>query len=115
MRITYRVEEQELGTAGAVKNCADFIGDEDVLVISGDAACDLDLTELMASLMPAMVDAIMAETASQAGLEGLDLSALGFKVETGRVFASGELYDFNAVGTIEIPAEALDAQELEAA
>ena len=47
MQLTYRVEEQELGTAGAVKNCADFIGDEDVLVISGDAACDLDLTELM--------------------------------------------------------------------
>ena len=47
MHITYRVEEQALGTAGAVKNCADFIGDEDVLVISGDAACDLDLTELI--------------------------------------------------------------------
>ena len=47
MQITYRVEERTLGTAGAVKNCVDFIGDEDVLVISGDAACDLDLTELM--------------------------------------------------------------------
>ena len=47
IRLEYRVEERELGTAGAVKNCADFIGDEDVLVISGDAACDLDLGELM--------------------------------------------------------------------
>ncbi len=47
MRLCYRVEERELGTAGAVKNCQDFIGDEDVLVISGDAACDLDLTELV--------------------------------------------------------------------
>ncbi len=47
MRIAYRIEDRELGTAGAVKNCADFIGDEDVLVISGDAACDLDLTELI--------------------------------------------------------------------
>ena len=47
MRITYRIEERELGTAGAVKNCGDFIGDEDVLVISGDAACDLDLSELV--------------------------------------------------------------------
>ena len=44
--LEYRVEEGELGTAGAVKNCADFIGDEDVLVISGDAACDLDLSAL---------------------------------------------------------------------
>ena len=61
-------------------------------------------------------DAILAEiTAGAQELSTLDLSALGFKVETGRVFASGELYDFNAVGTIEIPAEALNAPELEAA
>ncbi len=46
INLEYRVEENELGTAGAVKNCADFIGDEDVLVISGDAACDLDLSTL---------------------------------------------------------------------
>lgn len=44
--LEYRVEIDDLGTAGAVKNCADFIGGEDVLVISGDAACDLDLSEL---------------------------------------------------------------------
>ncbi len=47
MQLSYRVEEQALGTAGAVKNCSDYIGNEDVLVISGDAACDLDLSELM--------------------------------------------------------------------
>ena len=47
LSLVYRREEQELGTAGAVKNCADFIEEEDVLVISGDAACDLDLSELM--------------------------------------------------------------------
>lgn len=45
--LEYRVENAGLGTAGAVKNCADFIGGEDVLVICGDAACDLDLSELM--------------------------------------------------------------------
>lgn len=48
VELEYRVEkEAELGTAGAVKNCSDFIGGEDVLIISGDAACDLDLGELM--------------------------------------------------------------------
>ncbi len=47
LRLTYRTEERELGTAGAVKNCADFIAEDDVLVISGDAACDLDLSSLM--------------------------------------------------------------------
>lgn len=43
----YRVEEEPLGTAGAVKNCRDFYGDEDFLVISGDAACDFRLSRLM--------------------------------------------------------------------
>jgi mannose-1-phosphate guanylyltransferase/phosphomannomutase len=44
--ITYRRETTPSGTAGAVKNCADFIGQEPVLVMSGDCACDYDLTEL---------------------------------------------------------------------
>lgn len=39
----FRVETESWGTAGAVRRCRDFIGDEDVLVISGDAACDFDL------------------------------------------------------------------------
>ena len=43
----YRTEDEALGTAGGVKNCADFYGDDDFLVISGDAACDFDLTRLM--------------------------------------------------------------------
>lgn len=47
LRLEYRVEEQALGTAGGVKNCADFYGDEDFLVISGDAACDFDLSALI--------------------------------------------------------------------
>ena len=46
LQLEYRIEERELGTAGGVRNCMDFIGGEDVLVISGDAACDLDLGEL---------------------------------------------------------------------
>ena len=48
LRLCYRVEETPLGTAGAVKNCADFYGDEDFLLISGDAACDFDLAALFA-------------------------------------------------------------------
>lgn len=43
----YRTEDEALGTAGGVKNCADFYGNDDFLVISGDAACDFDLTELI--------------------------------------------------------------------
>lgn len=48
VRMQYRVEEEPLGTAGAVKNCRDFYGGEDFLVISGDAACDFQLARLMA-------------------------------------------------------------------
>lgn len=47
VNMQYRIEREPLGTAGGVKNCADFYGDEDFLVISGDAACDFDLGELM--------------------------------------------------------------------
>ena len=44
--LCYRLEDEPLGTAGAVKNCADFYGGEDFLLISGDAACDLGLEAL---------------------------------------------------------------------
>ena len=47
VELEYRIETENLGTAGSVKNCRDFYGDEDFLVISGDAACDYRLDELM--------------------------------------------------------------------
>jgi mannose-1-phosphate guanylyltransferase len=43
-RISYRYEPELLGTAGGVRACADFFGDEPFLVISGDALTDIDLT-----------------------------------------------------------------------
>ena len=43
VHIEYRTENEPLGTAGAVRNCRDFIGDDAVLVMSGDSACDYDL------------------------------------------------------------------------
>jgi mannose-1-phosphate guanylyltransferase/mannose-1-phosphate guanylyltransferase/phosphomannomutase len=42
-RLAYRYEEELLGTAGGVRNCADFFGGETFLVISGDALTDIDL------------------------------------------------------------------------
>jgi mannose-1-phosphate guanylyltransferase len=47
-RIEYRYEEELLGTAGGVRACADFFGDEPFLVISGDALTDIDLGALVA-------------------------------------------------------------------
>ncbi|HUA11141.1 MAG TPA: NDP-sugar synthase [Solirubrobacteraceae bacterium] len=45
-RIAYRYEAELLGTAGGVRACADFLGDEAFLIISGDALTDIDLTAL---------------------------------------------------------------------
>lgn len=45
VRLTYFVEEEPLGTAGSVKACMPHLGNEDFLVISGDAVCDFDLRQ----------------------------------------------------------------------
>lgn len=48
-RLSYRVEPELLGTAGGVRACADFFGDEAFLVISGDALTDIDLGAFLES------------------------------------------------------------------
>jgi mannose-1-phosphate guanylyltransferase len=48
-RVAYRYEEELLGTAGGVRNCADLLGDGTFLVISGDALTDIDLHALLAT------------------------------------------------------------------
>ena len=48
-RISYHYEPELLGTAGGVRACADFFGDEAFLVISGDALTDIDLGALAAT------------------------------------------------------------------
>ena len=47
MHLSYHVEDTPLGTAGGVRACADYYGDRDFLVISGDCACDFDLAPLL--------------------------------------------------------------------
>lgn len=47
--VTYRYEPELLGTAGGVRNCRDFFGDEPFVVISGDALTDLDVRALRAT------------------------------------------------------------------
>lgn len=47
VHLTYFTEPEPLGTAGGVRQCMDFLGQEDFLVISGDAVCDLDLKSAM--------------------------------------------------------------------
>lgn len=45
--IESRIETEPLGTAGGVKACSDFLGNEDFLIISGDCVCDFDLEKVM--------------------------------------------------------------------
>jgi mannose-1-phosphate guanylyltransferase/phosphomannomutase len=45
VRMRYVTADADYGTAGAVRNAADLIGDERVLVISGDVLTDFDLSE----------------------------------------------------------------------
>ena len=47
LELSYSVEEKPLGTAGGVRACADFYGERDFLVLSGDAVCDFDLRALL--------------------------------------------------------------------
>jgi mannose-1-phosphate guanylyltransferase len=47
-RISYHHEPELLGTAGGVRACAEFFGDQPFLVISGDALTDIDLGALAA-------------------------------------------------------------------
>ena len=72
----------------------------------------MDMTELMQNLMPVLMDQVMDSVAEETGLEGLDLSALGLKLDVSKTMVSVELYDFDAVGVVEIPAEAREAEEL---
>lgn len=58
--IDYRFEKTPLGTAGGVRSCADFFGDEDFLVISGDAACDFELKELVKRHVSGRAEVTMA-------------------------------------------------------
>ena len=46
-RLEYRFEEELLGTAGGVRNVADFFGDDPIVIVSGDALTDVDLNGLV--------------------------------------------------------------------
>lgn len=47
MKLTYVIEDEPLGTAGAVKNVAEHITDGDFLVLNGDILTDLDISALI--------------------------------------------------------------------
>ena len=49
IELTYSYEEELLGTAGGVRNVAEYFGSEPFLVMAGDALTDIDLAALRAA------------------------------------------------------------------
>src|SRR5271157_5831547 len=54
--LAYSVESRPLGTGGALRNAADLIESENVLVMNGDSYTDADLSELAAGHQEANAD-----------------------------------------------------------
>ena len=92
----YFVEHEPLGTAGSVKNCMSHLGEDDFLVISGDAVCDLDLSAALGFHRARRSEATLVLCRHSAPLEyGLVLTADDGRVQRfiekpgwGQVFAN---------------------------
>lgn len=69
MRISCRAEEVPLGTAGGVRVCRDFLGEEDFLVISGDGVCGFNLAACAAFHREKKADATLVLTSHPDPLE----------------------------------------------
>ena len=85
---------------------------ENDLIVKGSA----DLTETVQNLIPMVMKVVMKSIAAESGMEDsaemedFDLSDLGFSLDIRTLNVSAELYNFDAVGEITIPPEALAAE-----
>ena len=90
---------------------------ENDLIVKGSA----DLTETVQNLIPMVMKVVMKSIAAESGMEDsaemedFDLSDLGFSLDIQTLNVSAELYNFDAVGEIAIPPEALAAEVAAAA
>ena len=90
---------------------------ENDLIVKGSA----DLTETVQNLIPMVMKVVMKSIAAESGMEDsaemedFDLSDLGFSLDIRTLNVSAELYNFDAVGEITIPPEALAAKVAAAA
>lgn len=80
-RIFYSVEDEAMGTAGGVAKCLPLIGEDTVVVLSGDVIADINIRALVDAHKKSGAVATMAltrvENVSEFGIVGLD--------ETGRI------------------------------
>lgn len=87
---------------------------QNALVVKASA----DLTETVQNLVPMIMKIAMQSIAAQSGeaasgeMEMPDLSTLGIDVNIQLLTVSADLYNFDAVGEIVIPAEALAAEAI---
>ncbi len=90
---------------------------ENDLIVKGSA----DLTETVQNLIPMVMKVVMKSIAAESGMEDsaemedFDFSDLGFSLDIQTLNVSAELYNFDAVGEITIPPEALAAEVAAAA
>ena len=90
---------------------------ENDLIVKGSA----DLTETVQNLIPMVMKVVMKSIAAESGMEDsaemedFDLSDLGFSLDIQTLNVSAELYNFDAIGEITIPPEALAAEVAAAA
>lgn len=70
----------------------------------------MEMTDIMQDFMGSIMDVVLAQVAKESGMEGVDLAALGLTVEINKVEATVDLFDYDAVKTVEIPQAALEAK-----
>lgn len=82
VELTYFRETTPKGTAGSVRQCADFLRGDDFLVISGDCICDFDFTPCISLHRKVHAEATLALYRHQEPLEyGLVVTAPDGRVE----------------------------------
>ena len=70
----------------------------------------MDMTDIMQDFMESIMNVVLTQVAKESGMEGVDLAALGLTVEIDKVEATVDLFDYDAVKTVEIPQAALEAE-----
>ena len=70
----------------------------------------MDMTDILQDFMDSIMNVVLAQVAKESGMEGVDLAALGLTVEIDKVEATVDLFDYDAVKTVEIPQDALEAE-----
>ena len=78
LSLTYSVELDPLGTGGALRNAADLVKSESVLVMNGDSYTDADLSQFVQSFHEARADAslvvVPADARGDCGSVSIDSS-----------------------------------------